>query len=149
MGQRGSIVRRPLMRDFYAGFAERALEKGWLKLFALQIDGVTLAVQIGYLYNGIFYQMQEGFDPDGPGGLGNVLRHEVLSWCITNKVKEYDYLGGDGEQKLKWGAKQRAGYHLFCGAKSLKNWLLAMADIWPTVRFIAEGPPVSYGSSND
>jgi len=149
VGQQGSFVRRPLMRDFYAGFAAMALAKGWLKLFSLQIDGVTLAVQIGYLYNGVFSQMQEGFDPDGPGGLGNVLRHGVLNWCINNKVKEYDYLGGNEEQKLKWGAKQRTGYHLFCGAKSWKNSVLAMADIWPTGRFIAEGPPASYGCSHD
>lgn len=149
VGQQGSFIRRPLMRDFYTGFAAKALEKGWLKIFALQIDSVTLAIQIGYLYHGVFSQMQEGFDPSGPGGLGNVLRHEVLKWCINNKVKEYDYLGGDEEQKLKWGAKQQIGYHLFCGAKSLKNSLLATANIWPSGRFIVEGPPASYGYSHD
>jgi len=149
VGQKGSFVRRPLMRDFYAGFAVTALRRGWLKIFSLQIDGVTLAVQIGYLYHGVFYQMQEGFDPDGPGGLGNVLRHAVINWCIANKVKEYDNLGGDEEHKLKWGAEHHTGYDLFYGAKSLKNVLLAVADIWPTGRFITEGPPASSGSSHD
>jgi CelD/BcsL family acetyltransferase involved in cellulose biosynthesis len=149
IGQQGSFVRRPLMQDFYAGFAATALQKGWLKLFSLQIDGVTLAVQIGYLYHGVFYHLQEGFDPDGPGGIGNVLRHAVIDWCITNKVQEYDYLGGDEDHKLKWGATRRTGYHLFCGARSPKNFLLALADIWPSGRFITEGPPTSYGCSHD
>lgn len=149
IGQQGSFIRRPLMRDFYTGFAATALKNSWLKIFFLQINGVTLAVQIGYLYQGKFYQMQEGFDPDGPGGLGNVLRHTIIEWCITNKVHEYDYLGGDEEHKMKWGAARRTGYNLFCGSKSPKNFLLAMADIWPSGRFITEGPPVSYDYSHD
>ena len=149
LGQQGSFVRRPLMQDFYVGFAVVALQKGWLKIFSLQIDGVILAVQIGYLYHGVFYQMQEGFDPDGPGGLGNVLRHAIINWCITNKVQEYDYLGGDEEHKLKWGAERRTGYNLFCGSKSPKNLLLAIAAIWPSGRFITEGPPASYGYAHD
>lgn len=148
-GQRGSFVRRPLMQDFYTGFAATALNRGWLKLFALRIDDTILAVQIGYLYNGMFYQLQEGFDPERPGGLGNVLRHAVIDWCITNKVREYDYLGGNEEHKLQWGAKQRTGRHLFCGRQSPKNLLLAAADIWPSGRFITEGVPAGYGCSND
>jgi CelD/BcsL family acetyltransferase involved in cellulose biosynthesis len=148
-GQRGSFVRRPLMQDFYRGFAATALREGWLKLFALRIDDTILAVQIGYLYNGVFYALQEGFDPDGPQGLGNVLRHAVIDWCITNKVREYDYLGGNEEHKLQWGAKQRTGRHLFCGRQSPKNLLLAAADIWPSGRFITEGAPGCYGCSND
>lgn len=149
IGQRGSLFRRPLMQDFYTGFSPIALEKGWLKIFALRIDDSILAVQIGYLYNGILYGMQEGFDPDGPQGLGNVLRHAVIEWCISNKVHEYDYLGGDEEHKLKWAAEQRTGYHLFCGRRSLKNLLLTAGDIWPSGRFITEGPPACYGHSND
>jgi len=149
IGQQGSFIRRPLMQDFYTGFAATALRKGWLKIFALRIDGTILAVQIGYLYDGIFYQLQEGFDPDGPGGLGNILRHAVIDWCITNKVQEYDYLGGGEEHKLKWGARQRPGYHLFSGSRTPKNLLLALADIWPSGRFITEGPPTSYGRSHD
>lgn len=148
-GQPGSFVRRPLMQQFYTGFAATAFRKGWLKIFALQVDGVTLAVQIGYLYQGVFYQMQEGFDPEGTGGLGNVLRHAVMDWCIANNVQEYDYLGGSEEHKLKWGAKQHVGYTLFCGARSLKNRVLTAADIWPSGRFISEGPPVCYGYSHD
>ena len=149
VGQQGSFVRRPLMKDFYTGFAATAFSKGWLKIFSLQMDGVVLAVQIGYLYQGIFYQLQEGFDPEGPGGLGNVLRHAVIAWCITNKVQVYDYLGGDEEHKLKWGAKRHTGYTLFCGSPSPKNYILAMADIWPSGRFITEGPPAGYGSAHD
>jgi len=149
VGQRGSFIRRPLMQDFYSGFAATALRQGWLKIFALRIDDTILAVQIGYLYNGVFFQLQEGFDPEGPAGLGNVLRHWVIDWCITNNIREYDYLGGDEEHKLKWGAKRRTGYHLFCGRRSPKNLLLAAADIWPSGRFITEGPPVSDGCSHN
>jgi len=149
VGQKGSFIRRPLMQDFYTRFAATALRQGWLKIFALRIDSTILAVQIGYFYDGIFYQLQEGFDPDGPGGLGNVLRHMVIDWCITHKVQEFDYLGGDEEHKLKWGARQRPGYHLFSGSRTPKNLLLAIADIWPSGRYITEGPPASYGHSHD
>ncbi len=149
VGQKGSFIRRPLMQKFYRGFAATALRKGWLKIFALQLDGKIMAIQIGYLYAGIFYQLQEGFDPAGPGGLGNVLRHAVIEWCISNKVQAYDYLSGAEEHKLKWGARQRVGYHLFTGSRKPKNLLLALADIWPSGRFITEGPPAGHGRSHD
>lgn len=139
-GQRGSFDRRPLTKCFYEAFATIALDKGWLKIFSLQVDNKVLAVQIGYLFNDVFYQMQEGFDPEGPGGLGNVLRLSVIKWCINNNVREYDYLGGDDKHKLRWGAKQRNGFFLFSGRKNLKNSFMALAEIWPSGRFISSEP---------
>lgn len=148
-GQQGSFAKRPLMQCFYADFAPKAFDKGWLKIFTLKRDGVILAIQIGYIYEDAFYQMQEGFDPSETLGLGNILRYFVICWCIEHGITKYDFLGGNEDHKLTWGAQKKIGYNLFWAQKSLKNFPLIFANIWPSGRYITEGPPISFVKSHN
>jgi len=149
VGQAGSFVRRPPMKRFYESFAPIALHKGWLHLHALKVDGVVCAIQYGYAYEGVFSQLQEGYDPAAFEGIGNVLRNQVIEVCIEKGLHEYDFLGGFTEHKRRWGAEQRKGLALFIGRRSLKNQLLFWKNVWPTGRFILEGRPANEGRSHD
>jgi CelD/BcsL family acetyltransferase involved in cellulose biosynthesis len=135
-GECGSFVRRPKMRMFYERFSPLALEKGWLRLFALKVDGHILAVQFGYAYNGTAYALQEGYDPSSYDGIGNVLRNLVLKACIEEGLSAYDFLGEFTAHKHLWRAERRAGYDLFVGKRSAKNSLLFFRHVWPTGRFL-------------
>jgi CelD/BcsL family acetyltransferase involved in cellulose biosynthesis len=135
-GLPGSFVRRPLMADFSREFSRVALERGWLRLFGIQSEGVFKAVQFGYVYEGTFYQMQEGFDPEAPDGIGNVLRSLVIEACIAENVHTYDFLGGFTEHKRRWSAAPRVGRQLLIGRNTLKNRPLFGAGIWPTGRYL-------------
>jgi CelD/BcsL family acetyltransferase involved in cellulose biosynthesis len=135
-GEEGSFRRKPLLADFYGEFAKIAFDRGWLRLFALSESGQFKAIQIGYVYNNIFHQLQEGFDPDYVDGVGNVLRFKIIESLIQEGVKEYDFLGGMSEHKRRWGAKERTGYDIFIGHRSLKNRILFAKNIWPTGRFL-------------
>jgi len=127
----------------------RALEKGWLALFSLRVDGEIVACQYGYVYKNIFSQLQEGFDPQAPAGVGNILRTYVIRWCIDNKLTEYDFLGGYSEHKRNWRAEKRTGCHLFLGRKRVKNLFFALLPIQPTGRYVKQGAPANQGSSHD
>jgi CelD/BcsL family acetyltransferase involved in cellulose biosynthesis len=83
------------------------LDRGWLELWALELDGEIAAVQFGFRYRDTVFQLQEGYDhnraSDRPG---YVLRGEVLRQLISEKVRTYDFLGGEDPHKSRWGAQQ-------------------------------------------
>jgi len=143
VGQAGTFVRKPFEARFYRTFTPRALERGWLRLFALRNDAEFQAVQIGYAYRGTFHQLQEGFDPGGSSGAGNVLRGQVIERCIQEGLTAYDFLGGFTEHKKRWLARERHGCDLFIGRRSLKNALAFSAGLWPTGRYLRVARPLS------
>ena len=138
VGEEGSFVRRPRMVRFYEQFAPAALKQGWLRLYALKVDGVVRAVQYGYAYNGTFHQLQEGFDPETFRGIGNILRNLVFKACIEEGLNDYDFLGEFTDHKRRWGAKIRFGHDLFAGRPGMKNRLLFTKYVWPTGRYLRE-----------
>lgn len=149
VGQAGSFVRRPSMKLFYEAFAPVALDQGRLRLYAMKVDGVVRAVQYGYAYEGVFSQVQEGFEIEGFDGIGNILRYSVVEASIEEGLREYDFLGGFTDHKARFGAKPRTGYDMFIGRRSFKNRVLFSEEIWPTGRFIREGRPANEGYSHN
>lgn len=135
-GEKGSFTRRPALKQFYKEFTPKALEKGWLKLLQLEENGHPKAIQIGYTYNNVYHQMQEGFDPSYADGVGNYLRIKFIEQCIADNAAEYDFLGGYSEHKRRWGAVRRTGYDFFIWNKNLKNILFTYKQIWPTGRYL-------------
>ncbi len=138
VGRDGVFVRKPRERAFYESFAPVALARSWLGLYALRQDGEYRAVQIGYSYNGVFSQLQEGFDPDIDAGAGNVLRDLVISDLIERGIRYYDFLGGWSEHKRRWGAKQVMGSDILVGSTGLRGRSVLSVPIWPSGRFIAD-----------
>jgi len=147
LGDPGTFCRMPVQVDFYRKFAARALSKGWLWLYALAEAGRIRAVQLGYVYNRAFHQLQEGFDPDYVSGVGNVLRYEIIKKCIQGGVKVYDFLGGMSEHKRRWGARKRFGRDLLAGPKKPKNFFLFKKQVWPTGRYLKPQPIIAGNQS--
>jgi CelD/BcsL family acetyltransferase involved in cellulose biosynthesis len=141
-GQAGTFVRKPFEARFYRIFTRRALERGWLRLFALRTGEAFQAVQIGYAYGGRFHQLQEGFDPAAASGAGNVLRGKVIERCIEEKLATYDFLGGFTEHKKRWLARVRQGCDLLIGRRTLKNALVFSPALWPTGRYLRAAQPL-------
>jgi len=135
-GLKGSFQRRPEMASFYQDFAQKALQKGWLRLAELTCDNETQAVQIGYVYQGQFFALQEGFNPDFQKGTGQVLRYHVMKKCIEEGLTDYDFLGQYTNHKRRWLAKQRNGQHLLIWPNKIKNTLFNFLTIWPTGKYL-------------
>lgn len=132
----GTFVRKPLQVRFYDTFTRKALASGWLRLYALFHDDRIHAIQLGYVYNNVFHQIQEGFNPEYVDGAGNVLRHVVIEECIKEGVAEYDFLGGYTEHKRRWGAVERIGYDVLIGRPTLRGRLLFAGEVWPSGRYM-------------
>jgi CelD/BcsL family acetyltransferase involved in cellulose biosynthesis len=137
-GHAGTFRRKPMEAEFYRKFSRVALVNGWLRLYALRERDEFRAIQIGYAYNGEFLVMQEGFDPDHIPGIGNVLRSKVIDSCISEGIRVVDFLGEMTEHKRRWLAKERTGFDLFVGRRTLKNALLFAGPVWPTGRFLKQ-----------
>jgi CelD/BcsL family acetyltransferase involved in cellulose biosynthesis len=94
-------------REFYAQLSPLLLDRGWLELWALELDGEIAAVQFAFRYREKVFQLQEGYDHERTSDrLGYVLRGEVLKQLISEKVRTYDFLGGQDPYKARWGAQQ-------------------------------------------
>jgi CelD/BcsL family acetyltransferase involved in cellulose biosynthesis len=138
LGDPGCFMRRPAEAEFYRQFAPKALANGWLRIAALTQDDTVQAIQIGYVYDREFLQLQEGFNPDYVDGAGNVLRHIMIEECIHEGLAGYDFLSGLSEHKRRWGAQKRDGLDLMIVRPCLKNRILSLKAIWPYSRFIRE-----------
>jgi CelD/BcsL family acetyltransferase involved in cellulose biosynthesis len=94
-------------REFYTRLSQCLLARGWLEFWALELDGEIAALQFALRYGEKVFQLQEGYDHKRKSDrLGYVLRGEVLKQLISEKVRTYDFLGGEDPYKARWGARQ-------------------------------------------
>jgi CelD/BcsL family acetyltransferase involved in cellulose biosynthesis len=140
-GESGSFAGRPQQVEFYRRFAPIAQRMGWLRLYVFRDQSDIKAVQFGYVYGGVFFQVQEGFDPDYVKGVGNVLRAKVIEACVGEGVETYDFLADMSEHKRRWLARPRTGHDLLIGRGSLRNIVVDRAGIWPSGRFMRQISP--------
>jgi CelD/BcsL family acetyltransferase involved in cellulose biosynthesis len=98
----------PRIRSFYLDVSRRLLREGRLRFWHLEADGAIRASQYAFAYDGALHSLQEAFDaefaPRGVGGLGVILRGQVLRSAIEEGIRSYDFLGGTEDHKLRWGA---------------------------------------------
>jgi CelD/BcsL family acetyltransferase involved in cellulose biosynthesis len=150
-GSPGTFVRKPLEERFYRTFAPAAFRLGWLGLFGLTLNGEMSAVQVGYFYGSTFFQLQEGFSPEAPAGIGNHLRARVIEHCIERGIRVYDFLGEFSEHKRRWLSERYEGDDIFIlrDPRSLKGRLLAISGRWPTGRILRPVHDLRPGPEDD
>ena len=135
-GQLGSFRKKPNEAKFYREFAVEALRRNWLGLYGIEISGEFIAVQYGYMYNGVFLQIQEGFNQESGNRLGNILRLKVIENLIAKGIRIYDFLGEMSIHKERWHATERSGSHIMLGNRKMKNRILYINNVWPTGRYL-------------
>ncbi len=117
-------------RQFYVQLAESFLEKDWLELWLLELNGTAAAAQFCFRFGDTVYILQEGFDPGfAADKVGYALRAAMLQHFIAAGTKRYDFLGGLATHKQKWGAVPGAYLNLrFARPRSLGSCYLSFAD---------------------
>lgn len=109
-GEPGTFA-QPERRRFYVDMTRELFRRDWLELWLLEVDGVSVASQIGMRYGSCFYALQEGFDSAyAADSVGYVLRSQILRNCVDSGARTYDFLYGDQESKLRWNAQ--VGHYL-------------------------------------
>jgi CelD/BcsL family acetyltransferase involved in cellulose biosynthesis len=100
---------------FHEEFSQLALQRGWLRLFLLQLDGRPVAAIYGFRYGDTFYYYQSGFDPDyATRSVGLVALGLSIRNAINNGVLEYDLLRGAEAYKFLWSNTTRELMTLQC-----------------------------------
>jgi CelD/BcsL family acetyltransferase involved in cellulose biosynthesis len=114
----------PALRAFHEEISERALARGWLRLFVLRLDGKPAAALYGFKYDSTFYFYQSGFDPRyKKESVGLIAMGLAIKSAVEEGVEEYDLLHGDETYKLHWAAEARELGRLDLYPPRMLGWL--------------------------
>ena len=120
-------------RKFYGDLSRRLLERGWLRFSRLSWKDRTLACQYGFTYNGVYSQLQEGYEPASEHwNVGIGLRAWSIREFLGAGVREYDFLGGVGRHKTDWGAEVKYSQNILLAKESSANRLYCRGPQWET-----------------
>lgn len=109
---------------FHEAFSRTALERGWLRLFLLRVNGRPVGALYGFRRGPKFYFYQSGFDPAWrKHSVGLVTMGLAIKHALAEGVEEYDLLHGTEAYKFRWAKETRdlSRVHLF--PPSWRGWL--------------------------
>jgi CelD/BcsL family acetyltransferase involved in cellulose biosynthesis len=120
------------LRAFHHAWSQVALDCGWLRLFALRLDGHPVGAIYGFRYRETFGFYQIGFDPAyARHGVGQVMVGLAIKSAIEEGAAEFDFLHGDERYKFDWARQVRELAHLQAyapGARGRIHGRLAALD---------------------
>jgi CelD/BcsL family acetyltransferase involved in cellulose biosynthesis len=94
--------RRPFLRDF----ARVALDRGWLRLWFLELDERAVAAWLGFRFAGVESYYQGGRDPDWDRlSVGAVLVAHTLREAVVGGMREYRFLRGGEAYKDRFATR--------------------------------------------
>jgi len=110
------------MQAFHHEVARRFLERGWLRLHRLRLDGQTRAAFYCFQLGTRVYYYLSGFDVEyGKYSIGNVLMAQAIERAIADGATEFDFLRGDETYKLAWNAEERETLRLILGCAAWRS----------------------------
>jgi CelD/BcsL family acetyltransferase involved in cellulose biosynthesis len=123
-----AMLSDPVVRDFYLKFAERAADRGVLRLAFLRVDGKRIAFLYMLDSDGVIHAMKVGYDPAYHSySPGHTLLTFVLRQACREGRKELDFQGIKERWKLVWTNDARTYPWLFMFRDNLRGWLLHQA----------------------
>jgi len=98
----------PGLVEFHRELSQIALGRGWLRLYVLRLNGKPAASLYGFLYHGVFYFYQSGFDAAyDKYSVGLVTMGLAIQRAIEEGAGEFDLLHGDEGYKSHWSNGSR------------------------------------------
>jgi CelD/BcsL family acetyltransferase involved in cellulose biosynthesis len=129
----------PGLVAFHREFSQIALERGWLRLYVLRLDGKPAASLYGFLYGRTFYFYQSGLDPAyGKHSVGLVTMGLAIKSALEEGAEEYDLLHGNEDYKSHWSRDSRELGRLELFPPGSLGWIYrSSADLERASRVIA------------
>ncbi len=101
-----SSLRSPAARAFHTDFAAAAFERGWLRLWFLELDGAPVASWYGWRLGGRYAYYNGGFDPAWSAARpGLILMAAVIEAAFAERATEFDLLLGDESYKARFAER--------------------------------------------
>jgi CelD/BcsL family acetyltransferase involved in cellulose biosynthesis len=93
---------------FHRELSQIALDRGWLRMYVLRLNGKPAAGLYGFLYHRTFYFYQSGFDAAyDKYSVGLVTMGLAIKRAIEEGAEEFDLLHGDEDYKSHWSNGSR------------------------------------------
>jgi CelD/BcsL family acetyltransferase involved in cellulose biosynthesis/glycosyltransferase involved in cell wall biosynthesis len=109
------------VQAFHRAAARGLLDRGWLQLYVLRVNGSTVAAYYGWQARGRAVYYIGGFDPEwsslSPGG--QLVEH-ALREAVREGARELDLLRGGEPYKYGWGARDRPLWRVGGGSRSAR-----------------------------
>jgi CelD/BcsL family acetyltransferase involved in cellulose biosynthesis len=103
-----SAFTSPAYVAFHHAFTALALERGWLRLFVLRLDGQPVAALYGLRHGRTLSFYQSGFDPAAAKhSVGLVTMGLAIRAAIAEGAGEFDMLHGEEPYKSLWAFQRR------------------------------------------
>jgi CelD/BcsL family acetyltransferase involved in cellulose biosynthesis len=92
---------------FHRDFAAAALERGWLRLWLMELNGRAVAAWLGYRFAGVESYYQAGRDPAwDKASVGSVLLAHTIRAAIEDDMSEYRFLRGNEGYKSRFATSE-------------------------------------------
>lgn len=102
------------MKGFFHAAAQVLHQAGWLQLAFMEINGEKAAAMLNFDYRDSIQVYNSGYDPQKYAQLSPGI--VLLSYCIQHAIElgraKFDFLRGDEEYKLRFGAQPTEVYRL-------------------------------------
>lgn len=103
-----AITSSPQFEGVYREFARAAADRGWLRLYLLELDGTVIAGQIAAVLGEEMFVLKTGFDEAWAGlSPGFVLTADVIGEAIGEGLAGVDFLGRADAWKTTWTDRER------------------------------------------
>jgi len=94
---------RDALQGFHRDFARLALNRGWLRLWVMELDGQPVAVWYGFRYAGVEWYYQAGRDPArNADSVGFVLLCHTIRAALQDGAESYWFLRGGESYKARF-----------------------------------------------
>lgn len=126
-----SALADPEARRLLVEFAVEAHQRGWLRLYLLEVDGAAVAGWLGWRLGERLSYYQAGFDPAWAShSVGFLLFAETVREAIAEGAAEYDLLLGDEPFKARFATGKRLGRSVLLAPRMSGARLTATARAW-------------------
>ena len=103
-----SSLRSETVRSFHGDFAVAALERGWLRLWFLELDGEAAAAWYGWRLGDRYSYFNGGFDPNwNDVRPGFILMSAVIEAAFAEGAEWFDFLLGNEAYKARFADESR------------------------------------------
>ncbi len=104
----GSTSASERTRKFHTDFTAAALERGWLRLWLMEVDGDPVAAWYGWRLGPRYSYYLAGFEPSwSDASVGLVLLAHTVREAIDESASEYDLLLGEEAYKQRFATGTR------------------------------------------
>lgn len=91
---------------FQREFAAAALERGWLRLWLLDVDGEPVSTEYGFRFGDSHFAYQTGREPAWDrSSVGSVLESHTIRMALEEGAREYRFLQGNESYKYRYATE--------------------------------------------